>query len=157
MTIVALTAETYADLDSPDNIAEYYIQNWYENNLGKLNTLLNTEIEFDSLTSEAKPELLDYQAAVYKQAFFCFYYLKLSRTFLGTSAYDASDWLEVKEGDTTIKRRNKTEIAKMYAALNKDCLADLETMANDARMNNALPVSRSSEHCLNRYLRIRDV
>jgi len=154
MTLANLAIQIRTDLGTPVDLTLDYVQGWLENNLGTLNTLLDLTIGLDD-GSEADPELLDWQAAVYTQAFICFYYSKLSRSFLGTNAYDALDWTEVKEGDTVIKRRSKIDSAKAYRELEKDCRENLKELADLANMNNAVPRSLGSFHCLERYERIR--
>jgi hypothetical protein len=107
------------------------IADYLEVNIGQLNILLNTDFE--------SGPLLDEEAAVLIQLYLRDYYKKKSRTVLhsaltsGGSSGGTSEWTELREGDSVIKRvatlaspAQKTAMSKSYQSLSSQANEELK-------------------------------
>lgn len=130
-----LAAEIFeTEFDSDSNvITELKIQAWLEANLGKLNTLLESNFDgVDPVWYEEEPD-------IYKMLFMKEYYLKqVAKTLKGIG--DGIDFITVKEGDTVITKTNKNEVAKTYRGLAKDFGDALDDLVFKYRQYNGQPV-----------------
>tara|TARA_R110000822_G_scaffold110654_6_gene241008 strand:+ start:35193 stop:35660 length:468 start_codon:yes stop_codon:yes gene_type:complete len=86
---------------------------WLGTNLGQLNSLLYT-----CYTGE-NPDLGSEESSIFAQLYLKSYYTTKSLRVLRNIDNDA-DWIRVTEGDTTLVRTNKNEVAKSYRGLSKD-------------------------------------
>jgi hypothetical protein len=119
------------DGDPADATSITKIVDYLEVNIGQLNILLNTDFE--------PGPLLDEEAAVLIQLYLRDYYKKKSRTVLhsvatssGTSG-GTSEWTELREGDSVIKRvatlaspAQKTAMSKSYQSLSSQANEELK-------------------------------
>jgi hypothetical protein len=115
------------EFDSDTNIASYNsILGWLNENLGLLNTLINTNFEgVDAI-------LLNEEQAIYKQIYLYNYYAKQARNVLrgimGSGGNAGDNILSVKDGDNAITFTNKNEISKTYKEMAKDAKQTLDMM-----------------------------
>ena len=122
------------DGDSADTTSIAKIVDYLEVNVGQLNILLNTAFEVGGT-----PELLDEEAAILIQLYLRDYYKKKSRTVLHSVATSSgssggtSEWTELKEGDSVIKRvatlaspSQKTAMSKSYQSLSSQANEELK-------------------------------
>lgn len=135
MKIVDIADEISRDLEDDENLDIPRIAFWLRANIGKLATLLNIIIEIDDTTLEVDPELADEEKDILKELFFIRYYKKKANDHLGSSAYD---WVEITEGDRTIRRANKTEVAKTYLQLKEDSKSRLMQLVDLYKRNRSL-------------------
>lgn len=138
MTVAALAAEIYLDLGSPDNVSEAAIETWLatESNLGKLNTLLDTD--FLIVAGEISPDLNYSEQAIYKLLYQIQYTKRQININTGAAAY-VGEVLEIKEGNRTIKGINKNDIAKTLNTFLKDINEEILTLVQAYRLNLADP------------------
>ena len=99
------------DFDSSTgDIAVGYISGWLQNNIGELNVLIH------ACYSGENPGLAVEEQAIYRQVFLKNYYQKLGRQALmgvstssssssGSGSITVSDWTELREGDSYIRRQ----------------------------------------------------
>lgn len=138
-TVENIAQEIILDLDNDASLSVSYVQLWLIGNIGKLNNAIGTNIQLSC--NDFNPLPTDDQKDILKWYFTCRYYANLAKNSLGAAAYDFS---EVSEGDSTIRKVSKNEIAKTYNTLAKQCEESLKEVIKFYRMNNALPRSQSS-------------
>jgi len=116
------------EFDSNTGISETYIFYWLQNNIGNLNVLLNTEFVVSGDNFE--PVFCAEESGIYTQYFLKEYYKKESRKVLQniTSPLGQVDWISLSEGDTTIKRNNRNELAKTLIQQSKDAGIELKDL-----------------------------
>ena len=128
-----------------------YLAYWFAGNynLGRLNSLIGTCYS-GSYNTGVYGELTDYtidpalggdEQAIYQKIFEIDFYSKQSRNVLaGAAAYGSgSDWISLREGDSSITRVNKNEVAKSYKMLVDSSKAELDKMVNSYLKFRAVP------------------
>ena len=135
MTLADIADEIYLELDEPTDVSSPSITFWLTSNIGKLNNLLGTS--FEIVASEAVPELNEQQKSIYKILYFIHYYKRQVNSNLGAAGYAAI--AEVKEGNRTVRRTNKTEVAKNYRSVVADYNDDLMQQLMAYKMNQCTP------------------
>lgn len=131
MNVADLADEIFRELDQPSDLTTSSISFWLVSNTGKLNILLDIDIVI--VSSEFSPLLTDSEADIYKVLFEVDYYNRQVRTNLGAAAYTSI--AEFKEGGRTVRKVNKTEIAKAYASALKDKRSELEQLILQFKAN----------------------
>jgi hypothetical protein len=136
------------------------IADYLEINIGTLNMLINTEFCVDSnattispgtggwtnggLTKLVYPELKKEESSILIQLYLRDYYKKKARVVLNSSSSSSttpgvpgqtSDWTELREGDSVIKRvatvatpAQKTAASKVYNSLSQDADDELKSL-----------------------------
>lgn len=123
----------------PEDTGTYpvsYVSGWLEANLGELNLLTNEEFSVNSTgaiilgTGESSSAgLLPQELDIFKTLYEIHYYEKSARESLRSATYGSStDWLTLKEGDTTIQRQNKNSVARTFRELLADSRKNLENL-----------------------------
>jgi hypothetical protein len=135
-TLVDIADELFRELDEPDDASIASISYWLTSNIGKLNGLLDIEISVEN--NELVPELDNDQKVVFKKLYEIHYYQRQIKKNLGAAAYTA--FSEVKEGNRTVRRVNKNEIAKTYKLMVTDLNDELTQLLMAYRMNRADPM-----------------
>jgi hypothetical protein len=172
-----LASGIWEDLDSPDTPTVTSISGWVGSDraLGKLNALLGTEFIIDSagyyngqyfdaggysgqyVPGDYYPAFGNVEAAIMGEVYKYDFYAKKIRNVMngilegtGTNV----DWSELSEGDTTIRRSNRNEVAKTYRGLQTDSNNELQRLVGYYRQNKALPreVTTQEPHTSNRIL-----
>lgn len=101
------------DFDSnTGSVSMDYISGWLQNNMGELNVLIHT------CYSGENPGFRVEEQSIYRQVFLKNYYTKLGRSALmgvstssssssssGSGSIVTSDWTELRDGDSVIKRQ----------------------------------------------------
>ncbi len=121
MNVSEIADELYRELDQPSDILIPSIIFWLQCNIGNLNISIDTGYIINPATLEISPELGEDEKAIYKYQYYRDYYERQARKNLYAGAY--ATFSEVKEGNRTVKRTNKTTIANVWGAMSKD-LAD---------------------------------
>jgi hypothetical protein len=126
----------YHDLSNPVEYPIFRLSGWFLDNanLGKLNNLIGTclsgirhkDLEGNTTGYSLDPEPSSDQLGIYKMLFDYEYYKTLSRTVAQSAASNASDWINLKEGDSSITRVNKNELSKNFRGLANDAKKDLD-------------------------------
>lgn len=116
------------EFDANTGVSETYISYWLENNIGNLNVLLNTEFVVSG--GDFEPKFHPEESGIYTQYFLKEYYKKESRKVLQniTSPLAGVDWISLTEGDTSIRRNNKNEVAKTLLQQSKDAGIELKDL-----------------------------
>lgn len=133
------------DFDEDKSLATPdYISGWMQNNLGELNILIHKCYQGEY------PKMGDEEQAIYRQLFLKDYYKKLGRKTLSTlsagtentasvasegGSFQTSDWTELREGDSVIKRQasiasptTKVTASKQYASLSSEAELTLKDL-----------------------------
>lgn len=138
-----------ADRDSKAILVSGYL----DANVGKLNTLLNKDFELLTGTDTVSPELKSEENAIFTQIYLKDYYQKQARNALRTivgsadlnnSGASLSEWTELREGDSYIKRNvisaaNKTESSRLFQAAAKDAAETLDKLVHSYNMYGSKP------------------
>jgi hypothetical protein len=97
---------------------------WLQENLGLLNTLINTSY------SGVNPSMGLEEKAIYKQIYLYNYYGKQSRNVLRgiVSTTSSDNILMVADGDNRIQFANKNEIGKTFRDMARDAKQTLDVM-----------------------------
>jgi len=127
---------TYDFPEDTDTYSLSYVSGWLEANLGELNLHTNEEFSVDSsgnivlgTGSSSSTGLLSQEIEIFKTLYEIHYYEKSARESLRSATYGSStDWLTLKEGDTTIQRQNKNSVARTFRELVADSRKNLENL-----------------------------
>jgi len=163
-TVGQLASGIWEDLDSPVTPSITYISGWISSSrgLGKINLLLDTcfSVDISGLhagetynagygysgvygVGDFYPALGNAEINIYSEIYKADYYDKAIRDSLNGILTNASgagvDWSELREGDSVIKRSNRSEIAKTYRLLLSDSKADLNALVGYYKQNLAKP------------------
>lgn len=108
----------------------------------RLNVLLPSKYVKDG--DDVCPNICGIEAAILYQMYLIYYYSKEIKNNLGAAQYD---WSEIKEGDSTIRRVSKNEVAKTYLSLKRDADNALRDLIFHYRQNKATPLSIYYKYC----------
>jgi hypothetical protein len=126
MNIEDLANEIFHNEFESSNNSLTKISGWLDNNLGKLNTLLNTE--FSGSAGVVANMGLEEQN-IYKEMYMHHFYTKETRNTLRGIANDSNgNILSVKDGDSAISFVNKNEVSKVYRSLATDAAERLQEL-----------------------------
>jgi len=139
----------YYDLGEPSNYQPARLWAWFLDsaNLGKLNNLIGTQLSGECLKNingaatgyRINPLLSNDQLAIYKMLFDYEYYKNEARQMAQSSMSVGNDWTSLREGDSSITRINKNEVAKNFRSLAKDAKEDLDKSVKSYLKYNAVP------------------
>jgi hypothetical protein len=125
----------YNDLGEPEDYTIAKISAWFLDNanVGKLNNLIGTQIsgvaykdQYNVVTGyDLVPNPSNDQLAIYKMIFDCDYFKNQSKNLARSATRVGSDWTDLREGDSSIKKINKNEISKNFRGLAQDCQLEL--------------------------------
>lgn len=120
------------------------ISGWLENNVGLLNTEIYSAFSGSGM-ADGDTALVNTggfkfeEADIFKQIYLVEYYKKKTRAILKN--IDSSvDFITLRDGDATITRTNKNEIAKTYRGLATDAQERLEKLTAKYNIYGAAPV-----------------
>ncbi len=154
MKITDLADHIFRNLGEPDDVSIPNISFWLEGRIGELNNLINSTIVYNPDTQDFDPELTDEQAVIFGLMYSISYFTRFVRSSLGAAAYD---WSEVSEGDTTVRRVSRNEIAKTYQQLRNQLQTELNDLVFFYKQNRSTPYSLSAVHNLLRFYRVEQV
>lgn len=126
-----------SEFDSdPDSINLTLLEAWLVENLGLLNTLLNTSF------SGVDPCLGLEEIAIYKQIYLTNYYTKQARNVLRgiTSTSSSDNIIMVADEGNRIQFTNKNEVGKTYRDIAKDSKAVLDMLVAKYNIYAAKPL-----------------
>ena len=130
-----------------------YISGWLQNNVGELNVLINT------CFSGARPGFGLEEEAIYRQIFLKNHYARSSRNALrgissssssssssGTSELVMSDWTELRDGDSVIKRvattaspATKADTSRVYKSFADSANTELKDLVYKYNLYHSAP------------------
>jgi hypothetical protein len=127
-----------SEFDSDSCAANYgQISGWLSENLGLLNTLINTNF------SGQNPNLGLEEQAIYKEIYIYNYYNKQARSILRgiTATSNAGDnILSVSDGDNSISFVNRNEVGKVYRDLAKESKQKLDGLVTKYTIYQSQPL-----------------
>lgn len=110
MQITPIADEIFRELDEPADCSIPKIAFWLQTNVGQLNLKLGTSVAVENGTLSEDLSLA--AQSIFKSLFKIDYLKRQINKNLGAAAYTTI--MEVKEGNRTVKRTNKNDIAKNY-------------------------------------------
>lgn len=139
MSVLSDLAEVIfiTEFDSDSNIANVgSITAWLEENLGLLNTLINTSFQGEN------PDLGLEEKAIYKLIYIYNYYSKQARNILRgiASTSGGENILSVADGDNRIQFVNKNEVGKTYRDLAKETKLQLDQLVAKYNIYSSKPL-----------------
>lgn len=118
-----------SDLGDRDDYSPTYLIGWFldQANLGYLNNQIDGCYQVTPYLSPAgkatgigiEPPLSNQELAIYKANFDTFFYAREAKLAL-SGAYNIGSWQTLKEGDSTVTRVNRSELARTYQMFRKD-------------------------------------
>jgi hypothetical protein len=140
----------YEEIGEDAGYSHEYLAYWFAGNynLGRLNTLIDTCYSGSYTTGEygemtdyvIAPEMGSEETSIYQKIFELDFYNKQARnTLKGAAGYNGGDWVSLKEGDSSITRANRNEVAKSYKSLAQDTKSELEKMVQSYLKFRAVP------------------
>lgn len=133
----------WTDINSPSDLAPSAITMKLTSDpfVGQINVLLNTCFAFVSSSGSGcfAPDLDMTTQGIFVQYYEAQYFQRKAIDSQG--AVGALAWVEITEGDSTIRRASPNEIAKFYKDLYASAKKDLDTLVDLYRRNLSVPVS----------------
>lgn len=142
-TVVDIATEIKYDLGNDQSLSVAYISTWIRNSIGSLNNSIGTNYRIDE-NLEIYPSICNDEKEILKWLFICKYWDNVVRSYAGAGAYDPNDFIEIREGDSLIRKPSKNEFAKTAAGAAKECRESLRQITLYYKKNRALPTSLSS-------------
>ena len=139
--ISTISLEIHSELSDDSSLSISYIAGWLRDNVGNLNNAIGTSFNIDGTTLDLDSVITEDQKSIFKSLFYCKYYNNMANKNLGASGFD---WIAIDEADSKIRRASKTDIAKVFLSIAKDCNENLNKMIFYYKNNKALPRSSSS-------------
>jgi hypothetical protein len=139
-SVESYSNSVWADLGSPQSPSVIYISGWAATNIGLLNIAID---ECFSVSGDSFVPAFDaMHSGIYMEIFKIKSYESSIRNVLngigrGTGAL--VDWIEIKDGDSTVKRANPSEFVKVYRGMKSDAQKELNSLIQTYRSNNAKP------------------
>lgn len=142
-----LATSIWDDLNQPTSLTVDAIQTRLQSNffIGKLNNLINTCFSFDSSGNLLVNGVLDTEGvfgseeqALYIELYKNNYYTTKITENLGAGGIT---WTSIKEGDTTINRSSKTDIASKFQVLKTNSDDNLRSLVTSYLNNKNTPYS----------------
>jgi len=122
----------------------YFISGWLANNIGQLNNRIYSSFEVENGNFEPTGRFRQEERAIYKQMYLYEFYTKKTRQVL-RGVDSAVDFISLREGDTSITRTNKNELAKTYRTLANDAMTELDKLITSYTIYQAAPVQVAGE------------
>tara|TARA_R110000744_G_scaffold16214_1_gene44770 strand:- start:2190 stop:2678 length:489 start_codon:yes stop_codon:yes gene_type:complete len=110
-----------------------HISGWLESNVGQFNNLTYSSF---STSGDFKLE----EESVLTQLYLKDFYTRQARVVLDMGATGSMDWTRLTEGDTTIVRSNRVDLARTYRMIAKDAAEALEKLVYSYNSYRAMPV-----------------
>jgi hypothetical protein len=140
----------YEEIGEEAGYSFEYLAYWFAGNynLGRLNTLIDTCYsgsyatgQYGEMTSYTiTPEMGSEETAIYQKIFELDFYNKQARnTLKGAAGYSGGDWISLREGDSSITRVNRNEVAKNYKSLATDTRSEIDQMVQSYLKFRATP------------------
>lgn len=147
--LTQLVTNVYYDLGEPVDYSPARLTSWFvdNSNVGKLNNLIGTNFSGVCYKDNngiitgygISPEPSNDQLSIYKMIFDCDYLKNQSKNLAKSATTIGSDWTDLREGDSSIKKINKNEISKNFRGLAQDCKAELDKAVKMYLKYNAVP------------------
>jgi hypothetical protein len=130
MKIVDIADEVFRELGEPSALSIPAISYWLRANVGYLNNLIHTDYTISASTLEMrdsnKDEIGEEEKAVLKKMYMIHFYDQKLRTHMTTM--DSDTVVSVRDGDSSVTKINRNEIAKSIAAVKSQEYSELKLM-----------------------------
>ena len=150
--------EFYAEVATPAEIAasKTRISAWLETNIGQLNILLNSSYRV-GVSNDVSPALFSEEIAIFIQLYLKAHYKRESQSILknlssytsttpSTAVTTMSDWTDLREGDSSIKRvaqvsspQQKVQVAQTYKNFAEEADIKLSELVHTYNMYKSRP------------------
>lgn len=148
MKIADISDDFYQHLGSPSDLSIATIARWIRNNIGQLNSAINTvfylnssleivRINPDDPTKTEEIEIADEEKDVYKSIYEVYYFDKKIRDNI--LSYTSSPVIEVTEDGNTIRVASPTEIGRNLYTFRKAATDTLQNAINAYKINKSKP------------------
>jgi hypothetical protein len=141
---LAYTIIKYEFKEDANRFPISYISGWLDAHVGELNTYIHTDFSIDESGNFQPTQLTTEESHIFSTLYEIHYYEKASREALRSSVYPtsadaSSDWLMIKEGDTTIQRQSKASISSEFASFARDAEKKLNNLIYQHNSNQGGP------------------
>jgi hypothetical protein len=146
------------DLGDREDYSREYLSAWFLDpaNLGLVNNQIHNGFEVVPYYSNAgkltgvaiEPEMGSEEQAIYKANFDAFFYGREGKMSLYGS-YGSSAWTTLKEGDSTVTRVNRSELARTYQIYAKEAQNNVDYLVKLYLKNRASPQSVNGNDTVN--------
>ena len=138
MKVVDIADEIHRELGSPTDVTVPALAFWLVRNAGGLNNYLGTVYIINENTVEISPELGETEKYIFKKMYLVHYYdIKLRASM---SAVLNDDIIEVSDQGSTVRKVNKNEVSKHFAAIKKQELDELQSLVISYKSTNVTPL-----------------
>lgn len=137
--LTIISDRIYRDLGEPTDTSIPQISWYLSNNLGKLNSLLNTCYTIANCDANVGPEISEKDAAVYKELYLIKYYQKKILDNLGAAAA-ANSAISVESDGANIRFSDRNQIARNYITLKQNAESELKSLINSYKLSNIEPL-----------------
>ena len=153
MKVVDIADEIFRELREPTSLSIPAISFWLRTNVGQLNNYIHTEYSVSENDLEIKDsasppvEIGDNEKTILKKMYFIHYYDQRLRTHMTTM--DTDTILSVRDGDSSVTKVNRNEIAKSIAAVKAQEYSELLKMIQAYVSNKAGPYQVAGDDTTN--------
>jgi hypothetical protein len=145
MTLIDLADDIFRELGQPTDLSIPQISYWLQNNIGQFNVMAAEATVYSVDAQDFVPELTIEQANIFKYMYLVRRYTTLMTNSLGAASYD---WSQLQEGDTTIRRVSKNEIAKNYNSIKLAYSRELDRLVFFYKQNRSVPGTYCRDYLL---------
>ena len=142
MKVVDIADEIFRELGEPTSLSIPAISFWLRTNVGQLNNYIHTEY-----SASPPVEIGDNEKTILKKMYFIHYYDQRLRTHMTTM--DTDTILSVRDGDSSVTKVNRNEIAKSIAAVKAQEYSELLKMIQAYVSNKAGPYQVAGDDTAN--------
>jgi len=136
-----LSEVIWDELGSPDTPTLIAISGWTEHNIGLLN--ISIDESYISMSGDFAPALDADASGIYKGIYMVKYFESRIKDSVnnvavkGTGA--ALDWVEIRDGDSVVRRASPAEMTRIYRGLKSDAQKELNTLIHLFKANEGKP------------------
>lgn len=135
MNLSDIADEIFTELSEPSDISQASIIYWLYTNIGGLNSLL--ERAFETTASVITPSPSEIEKQILKKLYFLYFYGRQMNRNLGAAALVLV--ASVTEGNRTVRRFDRTNVARNYKSLIDDIKDELHIAVLAYKMGAATP------------------
>ena len=131
----------YEDIGSPSTPTVVSISGWAENNIGLLNIVIDTC--YITASGDFYPAMGNQESGIYQEMYKVKHYERQLQYAVSNVAVkgtgSALDWVELRDGDSVVRRANPAEFARIYRGLKSDAQKELNDLVETYRANLGQP------------------
>lgn len=141
----------WEDLGERLDYSQAYLSGWFLDtaNIGLVNTQIDTCFHLTGYTGISgvltgiciAPCMHSQEQAIFKSNFDVFFYVREGRLALSGAYSAVGSWVNLKEGDSSITRINRADLARTYNLMAKDARQALKDLVKLYLKNGAKPQS----------------